>query len=544
MTKLSSTKVVDCRHVQQWQSGLTTIRIGALLTTSLLAAAPAHAIDFDTGNSDIKLNWTNTVSLNLATRLKSRDHLIDTASGGTFSQSNAYFGSRGDLIAKRADLLSEINFSYLKRYGARLSGAGWYDAAYGDKAATGGSVVKSYYVNDDFTPVVKRYYAGPSGEFLDAYVYGRFDLGPVPLDVRLGKQAVVWGESLFGSTNAIAYSQAPSDGRKGLANPAAAAKETALATNQVSLVVQPFSEVTVSGHYTFEWQPNRSPEGGTYFGASDLLFAGPNVGRSAPVYGRKGDIGLQLRWMPEFMDSGAFAVYYRKFDEKNPWAAQPAAPGTTGTRLVYSPDVELYGLSVSKLVGSVSVGAELSYRKNMPLVTRGATPDGLGARGETMHAVINGSKSWGDSAWFSTASLAAELGVSHLHKVTSNGQFYRTAGNAAVGCATDDVIAGCAQNTFYTAGVQFTPTWVQALPRVDLSAPIFYSINLKGNAPTNSGGNEGFQTLKFGISALIDAVHKLDLAATFYKGKTDDTRVLGAPYNDKANLALTFTTVF
>ena len=440
--------------------------------------------------------------------------------------------------------MSEINFSYLKRYGARLSAAAWYDAAYRDPPATGGSVVRSYYVDNEFTPIVKRFYEGPSGEFLDAYVYGRFDLGPVPLDVRLGKQAVIWGESLFGSTNAIAYSQAPADGRKGLANPAAAAKETALATNQISLVAQPSDEITVAGHYTFEWQPNRSPEGGTYFAAADLLFAGPNVGRSAPVKGNKGDIGVQLRWMPEFMDSGSFGLYYRKFDEKNPWAAQAPAPGTTGTRLVYAPDVELFGLSVSKLVGSVSVGSEISYRKNMPLVTRGATPDGMGARGETLHAVINGSKSWGDSSWFSSASLAAELGISHLQKVTSNEQFYRTAGNAAAGCATDDVIGACAQKTFYTVGAQFTPAWVQVVPRVDLSMPLFYSINFKGNAPTNSGGNEGFQTLKVGVSALIDAVHKVDLAATYFKGKTDGTRVLGAPYNDKAYLALTFSTAF
>ena len=538
------------RRKQLAESPLKNALIGALLMSPLVATPPAYAIDFDTGNQDVKLNMINTFSLNLATRLQNRSHLIDTASGGTFSQSNAYFGSKGDITAERLDLLSEVNFSYKKRYGFRVSGAGWYDRAYGDHPATGGSVVRSYYVNDEFTPIVKRFYAGPSAEFLDAYVYGRFDLGPVPVDIRFGKQAVIWGESLFGSTNAIAYSQAPSDGRKALVNPAAAAKETALATRQISFISQPFDTITFAGHYTFDWKPNRSPEGGTYFGASDILFAGPNVGRGESVNGNGGDIGLLLRWMPDFMDSGAFGFYYRRFDEKNPYAAQPAAPGASGTRLVYAPDLELFGLSVSKVIGvanvveGISVGAEVSYRRNMPLVTRGGTADGLGARGETLHALLNASKSFGESSWYSTASLAAEIGFSHLVKVTSHPEFYRTVGNAAAGCATDDVIGGCASRNFYSLGVSYSPEWQQIVPGVTLTAPVFYSINFKGNAPTNSGGNQGFQTLKVGLSALYDLKHRFDLSGTFYKGRTDSTRVLGAPYNDKAYLALTYTTYF
>ena len=35
-------------------------------------------------------------------------------------------------MAKRIDLLTELDVIYKKRFGARVSATGWYDAAYGD----------------------------------------------------------------------------------------------------------------------------------------------------------------------------------------------------------------------------------------------------------------------------------------------------------------------------------------------------------------------------------------------------------------------------
>lgn len=532
------------RRKQSTASQRANTGVGVVLAGALMAAMPAQALELNTGNSDVKVRWDNAASYNLGTRLQNRDALVDRASGGIFSQSNALFGDRGDIITNRVDLLSEIDLSYKDRFGARVSAAAWYDNAYGNYAASGASVARSSYVNSEFTPIVKRYYHGLSGEILDAYVSARFDLGSAPLDIRLGKHAVIWGEGLFGSTNAVSYSQSPNDSRKALANPAATAKETALATKQVSAVAQVTDEVTVAALYSFEWAPNRLPEGGTFFAAADFLFDGPNVGREPAIKGNKGDVGLSLRWKPEFMDGGTFGAYYRRFDEKQPWAAQRGA--VFGTRNVYAPDVELLGVSMTKVVGGISVGGDLSYRKHMPLNSAGASADGMGARGQTLHAVVNAVKLWGDSAWFSSASLAAELGFAHLIKVTDNPAFYRTAGSPATGCATEDLMAGCSSKNFSTVGLAFTPVWQQALPGVDVSLPLFYSINFKGNGPTNAGGNEGFKAFKVGVSALAYSKHKFDLAATFYKGQSDSQRNLinGAPYNDKANLIFTYSVSF
>ena len=101
----------------------------------------------------------------------------------------------------------------------------------------------------------------------------------------------------------------------------------------------------------------------------------------------------------------------------------------------YGDDIHIYGLSLSKNIGGVSVGAELSYRQNMPLLSdpvqvlpaplRAACP-GLdrhdrvaratgtpGARGDTWHGVLNGCRPCPKTPLFDTAALPAELTWMH-----------------------------------------------------------------------------------------------------------------------------------
>ena len=105
--------------------------------------------------------------------------------------------------------------------------------------------------------------------------------------------------------------------------------------NQLSGAIQLSPEWSLRGQYFLEWRPNRLPEGGTYFGAADMLFSGPDrlfagcppapffVPRGPAVEpDRKGtnNFGLNLRYNPEKMSDTTFGVYYRKFDETQPWA--------------------------------------------------------------------------------------------------------------------------------------------------------------------------------------------------------------------------------
>jgi hypothetical protein len=554
--------------------------IGAVLG---IAAGPARAFDIATGNPDLTVRWDNTLRYNVAMRMQSVDPRIALAAPGpayTFDESDYLFAKKHDIISNRLDLLSELDLRFMNRFGGRLSGAAWYDNAYDGKTPqqvsasdlpVGAAAVSAGGTSNStgrFSSYTKRYYAGPSGELLDAYVYGNFDIDDKPLNLRAGRHVVIWGEGLFGSAHSIAYAQTPSDGRKATANPGASAKETALPIGQVSGTFQPMDKVTVLAQYLYEWLPTRIPEGGTYFAGADSIEYGPTDHRRSREAGRAGDIGLGVRVTPDWLD-GTVGFYVRRFDDKGSWAAQPLTgagdPDIFATKSVYARGVRLYGVSLSKNVFGLSVGSDISYRENAALnsvPTASAGPNGRyeGAIGSTWHWVLNAVKTFGTSPLFDSAALSGEFAYSHLEKVSKNANLFKATGNNAFcnnGLADGSPkIRGCADKDFYSLALSFSPSWTQVFPSVDLSLPIFVSRNIKGNAPTNGGGSEGFTTFKLGVSATAYARYLFDLAYTGYDQKLGPTgtpgvvgpagygRLLGAPYKDKGWLSFTFQTTF
>ena len=105
---------------------------GALrLTTiaaAILAMAPlgvAHTFQFDTGNEDLEVRWDNTVRYNLADRVNSQNDALLKSPNNDDGNRNFDKG----IVSNRLDVLSEFDVVYQKRYGFRLSAAGWYDNA-------------------------------------------------------------------------------------------------------------------------------------------------------------------------------------------------------------------------------------------------------------------------------------------------------------------------------------------------------------------------------------------------------------------------------
>ena len=215
----------------------------------LLSAAGAHAFEFDTGNPDLSVRWDNTVRYNLAGRVEGRDSKIGNSA---LSDEGTYSFDRGDAVAKRLDLLSEFDLVFKKRYGFRVSGAGWFDDAYGNKSHSNPNAPLSQipsYIGNNYSPLVKRLYHGPSGEILDAFVFGGVDLGAVPVQAKAGRHTLYWGESLFlgGHMHSISYSQNPLDLQKGFATPGTEAKELFRPLNQLSAQAQLSDTLSVSG---------------------------------------------------------------------------------------------------------------------------------------------------------------------------------------------------------------------------------------------------------------------------------------------------------
>jgi len=550
------------------------------VSMALFAAGNASAFEIETGNPDLAVRWDNTVRYNVAQRTQERDRAI----GGTNTfDEGTYSFNRGDLVANRFDVLSELDFIYKKDQGFRVSAAAWYDAAYGDKGHSNPALAaNASYPNNEYSAFTKRYYKGLSGEILDAFVFANFDAGKVPVKAKAGRHAVVWGESLFlgGALHSVSYAQTPLDLQKGFATPGVEAKELFRPLNQVSAQAQLTDNFSVAGQYFLQWEPYRFPEGGTYLGPIDGLFNGPSRLQNGFNQGQavnppqSGEYGLSAHWQVEAIDAN-LGFYYRRYADKIPQILRTSSAPLT-YNLVYADKIDLFGVSLAKNIGGVSVGAELSYRRNTPLQTplfRNVAATGVpaagetsGARGDTMHGLVNVLGVIPKTALFDSASYAAELTWATWTKVRSGAGNFQAPGYAtAVGIPGGAVCdantpgtkgakwSGCVTNNYFGLALAFTPTWYQVLPGVDLSLPLTYSRGLSGNAPTIFGGNEGLGNYSVGLGADIFQKHRVDLKYYQYFGDTQSNAAgtaivtqngFTSLLKDRGFVSLTYKTTF
>jgi Protein of unknown function (DUF1302) len=541
-----------------------------------LCGGTANAFEIDSGNPDLSIRFDNTVRANLAARVEGRDNKIGNS---VLADEGDYIFNNGDLVAKRLDLLSELDVVYLKRFGGRISGAAWYDGAYTSTSKSNPNPPLNNipsYINHEYSHTTERYYRGASGELMDAFVFGGFDLGDVPVNVKLGRHTLYWGESLFlgGNLNSIAYAQVPLDLQKGFATPGTEAKELFRPLTQLSAQAQVTDTMSVAAYAMLEWEAARYPEGGTYLGPVDFVFNGPDrqflsgalgfaARGNASVPGNTGEWGLSGRWSPLWLD-GTMGLYYRNFADKLPQTLlTQVGPNASVYNLIYADRIDLYGISLAKNIGGVSIGAELSHRVNTPLTAQvlGVAPglptpgDTKGPRGDTTHALVNALGTVPKTPLFDSATWAAELQWSQWNKVRSGANLFNAIGfapcNATATAPAKDKWDGCATKNYAGIGVAFTPTWYQVYPGVDLSAPLTYAIGLSGNASTVFGGNEALGNYSLGVSADVQQKYRFDLKYIDFLGRYKDngtvvtaTNGLNTFLKDRGFVSLTFRTTF
>jgi hypothetical protein len=545
----------------------STLAIAAMLA---LTAGTAHAFDINTGNPDFAIRFDNTVRANYGVRVESRDSKIGNyvlADEGDYSFDN------GQAVAKRIDLLSEFDLVYKKRYGLRLSGAAWYDGAYDGTSKSNPNpplVGIPSYINHQYSSTITKLYE-KGGELLDGFVFGGVDLGDVPVQAKLGRHTIYWGESLLlgGHMHSVSYAQAPLDLQKGFATPGTEVKELFRPLNQLSLQAQLTPELSVAGQYLLEWEPARYPEGGTFLGPVDFVFNGPDRQFLSAALGfasrgqavqpsQHGEFGLSARWAPQWLD-GTAGLYYRNFADKLPQVllTKVGAASASQYNLIYADNIQLFGASIAKNIGGVSTSAEISYRKNTPLNAQvlGIAPglpeqgDTKGPRGNTWHGLANVIGTIAKTPVFDAATWAAELSAMHLDKVTSGANLFNGVGYAP--CVGKDKWDGCATRNYAGMGASFTPTWFQVFPGVDLSAPLTYAIGISGNSATTFGGNESLGNYSVGLGADVQQKYRFDLKYIDWIGHYRDngtavtsTNGLTALLRDRGMVSLTFKTTF
>lgn len=583
----------------------------ACLKRSVLASAilmglglnGAQAMELDLGSEDWSVRFDNTVKYNYGVRTESADKRMLATPNNNDGDYN--FRKAGTNITNRVDLLTELDVIYQNSMGFRVSAASWYDKAYdntgsnsnpfvnGNDAASG--MVGQHPLVGGFTNLdglgngnphlsryAKRYYSGPSGEILDAFVFYSTEVGEESLfSVKAGQHNVFWGETILNPVHSLSYGQSGLDLAKLAASPGTEAKELFVPRNQLSTSFTLNSEWTFGAQYFFDWNAARLPEAGTYYGTSDLLGDGAQsfllghtatppgfLGQDALTNVRRGDDntpndggdwGVMAKWAPEWLD-GTLGFYYRNTSDILPQAvldarSLSAAPGGCGLggmggvvcRLVeslagtsynlsYGDDIDIYGISLSKEFAGVSVGSDLNVRSNMPLssipaIVSATGPGGLAAglgllparsagtgvvtdlpgegdsmaaTGDTLHWTINGLVAIAETPLFDSASLLGELYYSNLLSLDSkNEALYKG----------KDTYRGIDKPTRDNWGiaVNFTPTWYQVFPGVDLSAPMSINVGLDGVSPVVAGGAEDTGNYAVGVSAAIYSKYFVDL---------------------------------
>jgi hypothetical protein len=147
----------------------------------------AGAFEIDSGNPDLRMRWDNTVRYNLGVRAQSQDPAILANPNSDDGDRNF---SSGSLVTNRFDVLSEFDIVWRRNFGARFSAAGWYDHAYRNldniNTASANTLVNGLPVAGQLSSYTERYAKGPSGEWLDAFVFANFDVGSTPVSIKAG----------------------------------------------------------------------------------------------------------------------------------------------------------------------------------------------------------------------------------------------------------------------------------------------------------------------------------------------------------------------
>jgi len=497
--------------------------LAAVILLFLLCGSVA-AFEIQTGNEDIRLNWDNTFRYNLGYRVT--DPSDEILKNVNMDDADRNFDK--GIVSNRLDILSELDLVYKSRYGFRISAAGWYDNAYEDSNLDNNSVATSNHMSggvpalglNDYT---KFYSRGPQGEILDALVFGKVNVGSIPVNLRFGRSAIVWGETLLGGIHNIGYAQVPLDSQKSYSVPGAEVKELYRPIFNAFAQAMLTSNFSIAAQWMLEWQPTRFAEAGSYYSTTDIAFSGGETLISGPIRFRhgadvqpdgRGDYGVMARWTPKCFDTnGTIGIYYRRFSDNIPQTILDVA--RLQYYFAYGDAIDLYGVSFNRQIAEASIGAELSYRVNMPLVsdtgiTFGVRPrEGqlFGARGKTWHGLVNAIIAWKPPVYtkIDNTSTAAEITWSHVDSVT---QAFTSFKGRPSYTGLDRVTEHAVQ-----AAVNFTPQWVQVFPGWDLSIPLTYKVGLYGNAAVTGGGNEHAGLYAFGLT--MDGFYKYNISLKY-----------------------------
>ncbi|RUT76920.1 DUF1302 domain-containing protein [Marinobacter sp. NP-6] len=413
------------------KKGTTNFSVCVAGSIAMLSALPASALtNFEVGDG-----WQGSISssLSLSSSWRSRDadkKLISPEtgalvgiSGGTagapIDEGNANY-SRGDAFSTQVKLISELGISK-GDMGAFIRGKAWYDYALDQRDVSYGSQNNGYNGYDLATnslterrPLSDRgferltSYEGVA--LLDAYIYDSYDVGGETLQVRVGNQAVNWGESLFiQGVNQINPIDVPS-----FRKPGTEVKEVFLPVPMVFASQSLGDFGGIEAFYQVQWKNTPIESGcGNYWSetigpiGSDVVSGCDNAIGLAPGLSNAGSVAagayVPTREGKDAENGGQFGLAYRlylnsieselglyamKIHSRTPVVSiqhEDLSPNPSPFSVFweYPEDIKVYGASLAGNLMGWSVAGEVSHHRGVPAQIDGndLLNSGLGAGG-------------------------------------------------------------------------------------------------------------------------------------------------------------------
>jgi hypothetical protein len=508
---------------------------GTLAAVAVISLAPnARALNLYSGT-----NYGNNLEINLSTTVEySNFYRVNDPSAVLTNNINGDEGDRDfrhGFVSNQFEVTPVLDFRD-GNYGAHFSGDAYLNTSYLDKNqnnSPGTFNPISTFSNRDFTSATRNV-NGENAEVLDAFVYGSQSFGAgdnQQVALKVGRQTLLWGQSLFFSQNGIAAGQAPIDVITAQSLPNAQTQQIVRPIGQAVFTYQPNQILTFQGYYQFEYEHDKFQGVGAYFSSTDILDKGgqsilvgpasdPGVAR---LYrekdfgpGHNGQFGLSMQAQLGGYDLGFYGLRY---DAKAP-EVYAGAPGSgqpansVGSYwLVYPRDIQVYGASVSTDIGSWSVGGELSGRRNMPLDAGGfGTPTSYpgsanaGAQypvGSTMAAQVSELYVSPPLPFFPGGlGVDGEFAMNHVISIDKNKAALAPGRNATAG----------------QFEVVLTPSYYNWIRNTVITFPVGITYNLFGRSEIDSTENHGTGTLDIGVTAVYNTVWTAGLTYQDYLG--------------------------
>ena len=339
----------------------------------ILCATPALALQLRFKDRDLLVFVDSTFSMSSAMRVQSADQ-------GGASGNRSVFPDGGDVYSTPLSLITDISASK-GSMGLFTRASYIYDPVILDQDCRNCQRPTPPGMADGIASSA-QYLAGNKFRLLDFFVFNTWHFADHPLNVRIGKQVISWGESNIIS-GGISQMQNPVDLAKAT-TPGTEIKETLMPQESVYAQFGLTENLGLEAYYVWNWRESVFIPTGSFFSPFDLLGAGynPDISPGVPYKGSDasdepngGQWGLSLSRYMESWNGTDLSFYWVRSHAFVPFLAidhnyrvpDPIRGGLTagGYDKVFARDQDTYAVSVGGLLPGrlgVSFQGELNYK--------------------------------------------------------------------------------------------------------------------------------------------------------------------------------------